>query len=668
MTSRVCLSLAAGAVVLGVGHGTPVKGLLAFAGQPQTFRTGTDVVLVDVSVRDGGRAVPGLRAEDFVLTDNGVRQRIDNVEATAVPIDVTLVVDVSGNARAGWETRPAAARAAERVREELSTVTALLRPEDRVRAFAIDTNIQEVVPVRAAAAGIPPVSVEAGGLSSLYDTLVAALLQPVEPARRHVVIARTKGVDSMSTVDAASVRAVAERSDALLHVVMMQTAGANETALSAFQCGMMGFCWPTRSFWIPHQRRMMGGHPVYALLPDGDAVAAGATATGGALHRAQLVSEPSLASAFRKAFEDFRSSYVLRYTLQGVPRGGWHTIEVSIPRKHNYTVRARKGYLVETPEAPVPDTPLPARLRSVSDFTTAYERGAYRQVATSLRQMADPSDLLRDFQDNGNPWPGNPRREAALLLEIAEPGLFASRRETRQAAIDAIDRYSRLIRHPLEADTFERYWYFALLTTLEGSLNPTLAEQFVSRALERFPDEPRFVLSRAIVAEQRWSTGTAGRLPPAGLADEIQRFYQAAIAIPSIATEARIRFAWFLHATGRRQEARDELRRAGEQPLAEPALRYLHHLLSGHVAWAMDQRDDAVAHFRSALVTVRDAQSARVALMNALLLQGDVAGAEALSQQVQTEGSADMDPWWMYRQGQYRLQPQAMARVRELSR
>ena len=37
-------------------------------------------------------------------------------------------------------------------------------------------------------------------------------------------------------------------------------------------------------------------------------------------------------------------------------------------------------------------------------------------------------------------------------------------------------------------------------------------------------------------------------------------------------------------------------------------------------------------------------------------------------EQVQTESSAELDPWWMYWQGQYRMHPAAMARVRELSK
>ena len=75
------------------------------ANPQQTFRAGTDVVMVDVSVKSGDRAVTGLGPDDFVLTDNGVRQRIESVESTAVPIDLTLVIDLSGNPQRPWTRR-----------------------------------------------------------------------------------------------------------------------------------------------------------------------------------------------------------------------------------------------------------------------------------------------------------------------------------------------------------------------------------------------------------------------------------------------------------------------------------------------------------------------------------------------------------------------------------
>src|SRR6187401_2058968 len=67
------------------------------APQRPTFTANTDVVYVDVSVRKEGRQLTGLTAADFELRDNGVKQEIETVEAAAVPIDLSIVVDLSGN-------------------------------------------------------------------------------------------------------------------------------------------------------------------------------------------------------------------------------------------------------------------------------------------------------------------------------------------------------------------------------------------------------------------------------------------------------------------------------------------------------------------------------------------------------------------------------------------
>lgn len=57
---------------------------LAVAGQ--TFRTGVDMVAVDVLVTRGGRPAVGLGADDFAVLDNGVPQQIEAVLLEDVPI------------------------------------------------------------------------------------------------------------------------------------------------------------------------------------------------------------------------------------------------------------------------------------------------------------------------------------------------------------------------------------------------------------------------------------------------------------------------------------------------------------------------------------------------------------------------------------------------------
>src|SRR5262245_62425864 len=60
------------------------------AGQQPIFRTGVDVVRVDVSVMNGLTPVAGLKAENFVVTDNGVPQTMDSVSLDTVPLNLML--------------------------------------------------------------------------------------------------------------------------------------------------------------------------------------------------------------------------------------------------------------------------------------------------------------------------------------------------------------------------------------------------------------------------------------------------------------------------------------------------------------------------------------------------------------------------------------------------
>jgi hypothetical protein len=65
--------------------------------QPPAFRSGIEVVRLDVSVTRGGIPVRGLTAQDFVLTDNGAAQTVESVRLEELPLSVTLVLDASSS-------------------------------------------------------------------------------------------------------------------------------------------------------------------------------------------------------------------------------------------------------------------------------------------------------------------------------------------------------------------------------------------------------------------------------------------------------------------------------------------------------------------------------------------------------------------------------------------
>lgn len=63
------------------------------------FRTGVSLVKIDAQVMQGGRPVPGLTKEDFVVYDQGAQQTINYVAADQEPLDLLLILDVSDSMR-----------------------------------------------------------------------------------------------------------------------------------------------------------------------------------------------------------------------------------------------------------------------------------------------------------------------------------------------------------------------------------------------------------------------------------------------------------------------------------------------------------------------------------------------------------------------------------------
>ena len=88
--------LLAGAMVLPAAAVTASRSFESLDQDPlTTFRSNTDAVSVDVSVRRGKRPVSGLKASDFEVFDNGVPQTILDIGYEKLPTDVTVLLDVS---------------------------------------------------------------------------------------------------------------------------------------------------------------------------------------------------------------------------------------------------------------------------------------------------------------------------------------------------------------------------------------------------------------------------------------------------------------------------------------------------------------------------------------------------------------------------------------------
>ena len=279
--------------------GVWLAGSIGFTSGPQvrqpTFRAFADVVAVDVSVKNGRVPVGGLTPADFEVLDNGVVQQLDAVSIEAVPIDVTLAVDLSGsvvpNVRA--------------FKSDVEKFVPMLRPEDRVRLVSFASDVREDLPMQPPQGRLSVNWTDIGGATSLNDGVLYALLWPETPDRRHLVIVFTDGFDSQSMVANESIPAVAGRVEAVLHAVLVQP---SQPLPDLFQGSL-------------------------------DALREAVRRTGGETHRLSRAVDD-----FNQIVADFRASYVLRYTPKGVDRSGWHTLTVRMRRPGNFTIRARQGY------------------------------------------------------------------------------------------------------------------------------------------------------------------------------------------------------------------------------------------------------------------------------------------------------------------------------------
>jgi hypothetical protein len=58
----------------------------------------------------------------------------------------------------------------------------------------------------------------------------------------------------------------------------------------------------------------------------------------------QVASSADLRAAFQRILQEFRSRYILAYTPNGVPSGGFHRLDVRVKRR-GLDVKARPGYI-----------------------------------------------------------------------------------------------------------------------------------------------------------------------------------------------------------------------------------------------------------------------------------------------------------------------------------
>jgi VWFA-related protein len=272
----------------------PVVALLAaqLASAPQTtFRSGVEVVELDVSVTRGGVPVAGLTARDFALTDNGAPQEVASVTLEKLPLSVTMVLDTS---------QSVAGQRLQHLVQAGTGLAAALHPEDRAALVTFSHAVDLRVPMTGDLTAIRDAlgAMNGSGATALRDAVHLALqLQPHDQTRP-LMLVFTDGHDTASWLTEDAAIDSARRAGVVIHVVRVES--------DAF---------------LDKLTQISGGRSWSAT------------------------SDRQLQDLFTKALDEMRARYLLTYTPRGVRQPGWHELKVKL-KNGSADVTARRGYFV----------------------------------------------------------------------------------------------------------------------------------------------------------------------------------------------------------------------------------------------------------------------------------------------------------------------------------
>jgi VWFA-related protein len=289
------LVLIAAAFSAGVAVRVPTGAVVV--AQAPTFSSGVDTVRLDVSVRQGGRAVRGLVADDFDIVDNGVRQTVTFVSLENTPINVVLALDMSGSVQGARlaQLQQAGQRVAGML--EPGDTAALVSFSDRATIAADLTADRQIL---MAALRRPTPGTDTALVDAAHAAMVLGSSTSTAAVGRPLVIVFSDGVDTASFLPPSLVLDAARRLGPVVYAVTSPMSEPDP--------------------FLEDLVRLTGGRRVGADSPD------------------------RLSDAFAEALTESRQRYLIGYSPTGVERGGWHELTVRV-RGNRGDVRARPGYL-----------------------------------------------------------------------------------------------------------------------------------------------------------------------------------------------------------------------------------------------------------------------------------------------------------------------------------
>ena len=304
---RSCALAAAAVLVCVVAPGR--------AQQPPAFRSGIDVVSLNVTVTDEvQRYITNLEQPNFLVFEDGVKQDVTYFNRSQLPIALALLLDTSASMEDKIATaQEAAVGFAKRLRaQDVAQVIDFDSRATIVQTFTNDATALERA-IRGTAAG---------GSTSMYNAIYIALKEmkkvraaSTDEIRREAIVVLSDGEDTSSLLPFEEVLDLAKRSETSIYTIGIRSRDPS---------GMRGF--KEAEFVLRQLAQETGGRSFFPSTA------------------AELPAIYSLIS------DELSAQYTLGYSSKNVRRdGAWRRIVVRTDRQ-NAVARTKQGYYGPTPQ------------------------------------------------------------------------------------------------------------------------------------------------------------------------------------------------------------------------------------------------------------------------------------------------------------------------------
>jgi VWFA-related protein len=280
-----------------------LAGALSAPSQTPIFSISSEEVRIDMLVTDNkGKPIDDLKASDFEVRDNGVVQKVASLNFEQIPINLTLIFDMSSSV---------SGQTLKDLKSAGNLALGRLKNEDRAALLYFSHTLElgspltsDIAKVKKVLSAVQP---KPASESSLIDACYAGLIMAESRDVRPLIIIFSDGLDTNSWLTGQAVIESAKRSNSVVYAVTAS------------------------DLW----RKVKFRSPEVGFIEDLTKY------TGGSL--LEIRSTKELSDAFLRIIEEFRQRYVLTYSPEGVSGGGWHRLEIRV-KNRRAKIQARSGY------------------------------------------------------------------------------------------------------------------------------------------------------------------------------------------------------------------------------------------------------------------------------------------------------------------------------------